>query len=55
MVIDPAKQYNATLKTSKGDITIHLFVDKAPNTVNNFIFLAQKGWYDNVPFHRVTS
>jgi len=29
-------------------------VDKAPNTVNNFVFLAQKGWFDNIPFHRVT-
>lgn len=51
--IDPAKTYTATLKTSRGDVTVKLFADKAPNTVNNFVFLAQNGWYDNVPFHQV--
>ncbi len=51
--INPAKTYSAALKTSRGDITVRLFADKAPNTVNNFIFLAQNGWYDNVPFHQV--
>lgn len=51
--INPAKTYSATLKTSRGDITVRLFADKAPNTVNNFVFLAQNGWYDNVPFHQV--
>jgi len=53
IIIDPAKTYSATLKTSRGDITVNLFADKVPNTVNNFIFLAQNGWYDNVPFHQV--
>ena len=52
-IIDTAKQYYATLKTAKGDIVIRLFADKAPNTVNNFVFLAQKGWYDNITFQRV--
>src|SRR5258706_1380750 len=52
-VIDSSKQYLATLKTAKGDIIIRLFADKAPNTVNNFVFLAKAGWYDNVTFHRV--
>jgi cyclophilin family peptidyl-prolyl cis-trans isomerase len=52
-IIDTAKQYTATLKTSKGVIVIELFADKAPNTVNNFVFLAREGWYDNIPFHRV--
>lgn len=51
--INPAKTYTATLKTSRGDIAVRLFADKAPNTVNNFIFLAQNGWYDNIPFHQV--
>ena len=55
VVVSPLKHYTATLKTSRGDITIKLFVDKAPNTVNNFIYLAQKGWFDNIPFHRVVS
>jgi len=54
-IVDPLKQYTARLKTSKGDVLIKLFVDKAPNTVNNFIFLAQNGWYDNIPFYRVIS
>jgi cyclophilin family peptidyl-prolyl cis-trans isomerase len=52
-VIDPNKQYFATLHTSKGDIVIQLLADKAPHTVNNFVFLAQQGWFDNITFHRV--
>jgi cyclophilin family peptidyl-prolyl cis-trans isomerase len=52
-VVDPAKTYTATLKTSKGDIVIELFADKAPNTVNSFVFLAQKGYFDDITFHRV--
>jgi protein-disulfide isomerase len=47
------KQYIATLHTAKGDVTIQLFADKTPVTVNSFIFLAQQGWYDNITFHRV--
>lgn len=53
MEIDSKKTYTATFKTDKGDILIHLFADKAPNTVNNFIFLARQGFYDNTIFHRV--
>ena len=53
MVIDPTKTYLATVKTDKGDIVIELFADKAPLAVNNFVFLAQNGWYDGVTFHRV--
>jgi cyclophilin family peptidyl-prolyl cis-trans isomerase len=53
MNIDPARQYTATLHTEKGDITLQLFADKAPRTVNNFIFLARQGFYDGVIFHRV--
>lgn len=41
------------MKTSKGDVTLELFENEAPNTVANFISLAEKGFYDNVPFHRV--
>jgi len=47
------KQYLATLHTEKGDVVIELLADKAPYTVNSFIFLAQNGWYDNITFHRV--
>jgi cyclophilin family peptidyl-prolyl cis-trans isomerase len=53
MTIDPAKEYRATLKTEKGDIKLELFADRAPKTVNNFIFLAKEGYYDDTTFHRV--
>ncbi len=53
MVIDPKKKYKAKFKTSKGDILIELYADKVPNTVNNFVFLAREGFYDNTTFHRV--
>ena len=53
MVIDPLKQYTATLHTDKGDITIELYPEAAPLAVNNFVFLSNEGWYDNVIFHRV--
>ena len=53
MTIDPGKQYIATLKTAKGDVVLELFADKAPVTVNSFVFLARNGWYDNITFHRV--
>lgn len=53
MQIDPKKKYTATIKTDKGDIVIALFADKAPKTVNNFVFLAREGFYDGVIFHRV--
>jgi cyclophilin family peptidyl-prolyl cis-trans isomerase/predicted DsbA family dithiol-disulfide isomerase len=53
MTIDPAKKYVATIKTSKGDIVVELDPSAAPNTVNNFIYLAQNGYYDGLTFHRV--
>ena len=53
MTIDPKKQYIATLKTDQGDIVIQLYPDKAPITVNSFVFLAKSGWFDNIIFHRV--
>jgi cyclophilin family peptidyl-prolyl cis-trans isomerase len=53
VTIDPNKQYLATIKTEKGNIVIELYADKAPLTVNSFIFLARNGWYDGVTFHRV--
>ena len=52
-VIDPAKRYSATFKTEKGDIVVELHADKAPVTVNNFVFLARDGYYDGTTFHRV--
>ena len=53
MVIDPKKKYTATFKTEAGDFAVELFADKAPKTVNNFVFLARDGFYDGVTFHRV--
>lgn len=53
MSIDPKKHYTAVFKTEKGDFEIELFADKAPKTVNNFVFLARDGFYDGVTFHRV--
>ena len=41
------------IKTNKGDITLELFEDQAPNTVANFISLVKMGFYKDVPFHRV--
>jgi len=55
-VIDAEKYtYSATFKTSKGDFTVRLFADVAPNTVNSFVFLAKQGFYNNTTFHRVVS
>lgn len=53
MTIDLAKTYSATLHTNHGDISIEFDAVKAPQTVNNFVFLARDGFYDGVIFHRV--
>lgn len=53
MTIDPERTYNATIKTAGGNIELRLYADKAPHTVNNFVFLARDGFYDGVIFHRV--
>ncbi len=53
MVIDSKKNYTATFKTDKGDIVVKLFADKTPVTVNNFVFLANEGFYSDTIFHRV--
>lgn len=53
MAIDPSKKYAAIIKTERGDIRVNLFADKAPKTVNNFVFLARDGFYDGTTFHRV--
>jgi cyclophilin family peptidyl-prolyl cis-trans isomerase len=55
MQIDPTKSYNATIKTDLGEIVISLHADKAPKTVNNFVFLSRDGFYNDVIFHRVIS
>ena len=43
----------ALIKTNLGDITLELYSDKAPQTVANFVKLAQSGFYDGTKFHRV--
>ena len=53
MQIDTSKTYQAILSTSEGEITINLYADKTPMTVNNFVYLAQQGFYDKTVFHRV--
>ncbi len=54
MTIDTSVQYFATVKMKKGgQFIIQLFADKAPVTVNNFVFLARQGFYDGTTFHRV--
>lgn len=55
MEIDPAKNYRATIETSKGNIVLELYPNHAPKTVNNFVFLARQGFYDGLVFHRVIS
>lgn len=45
--------YEAVIVTDYGDIRVNLFEENAPNTVNNFVFLAQEGYYDGIKVHRV--
>jgi len=53
MQIDPSRSYEAVFTTELGEIRVRLFADQAPMTVNNFVFLARQGYYDNTTFHRV--
>jgi len=54
MLIDTSKQYFATVKMAKGgEFVIQLYADKAPITVNSFVFLARQGYFDGITFHRV--
>lgn len=53
MTIDTSKTYTATVATTTGTFVITLDAKSAPTTVNNFVFLAQKGYYHCVIFHRV--
>ena len=53
LTIDPNAQYTATLTTNMGVIVIDLLAASAPKTVNNFVFLAEDGFYDKAVFHRV--
>jgi len=53
MIIDSKKKYVAEFQLEKGSFEVELFADLVPNTVNNFVFLARDGYYDQVTFHRV--
>jgi cyclophilin family peptidyl-prolyl cis-trans isomerase len=54
MTIDVNKKYYATVQMAKGgEFKIQLYPDKAPITVNSFVFLAREGYFDGVTFHRV--
>jgi peptidyl-prolyl cis-trans isomerase B (cyclophilin B) len=53
MAIDPQHKFTATFNTSKGPVVCELFAKDAPNTVNNFVFLAKDKFYDGTVFHRV--
>jgi cyclophilin family peptidyl-prolyl cis-trans isomerase len=54
MKIDKTKQYFATFKMAKGgQFVVQLFPDKAPITVNSFVFLAREGFFNGITFHRV--
>jgi peptidyl-prolyl cis-trans isomerase B (cyclophilin B) len=52
-IVDANKTYTATFDTSRGKIVCDLFAKEAPNTVNNFVFLAREKFYDGTSFHRV--
>jgi len=53
MQIDESGTYTVNIETSRGNITLELYPQHAPQTVNNFVFLAGEGFYDGVSFHRV--
>ncbi len=55
MTIDPTKTYTATMATSEGTITIQLDGKNAPVATNNFVYLANKHFYDGLTFHRISS
>ncbi len=49
------QQVRATIETSEGNMTFEFFADKAPGHVDNFLKLAEDGFYDSTVFHRVIS
>jgi cyclophilin family peptidyl-prolyl cis-trans isomerase len=55
MALQPNTDYKAILKTTKGNITIDLYEDRTPVTVNNFVFLSQDKFYNGTKFHRIIS
>jgi peptidyl-prolyl cis-trans isomerase B (cyclophilin B) len=55
MQIDTSKSYQVNMKTVRGNIKLTLYPEFAPKTANNFVYLAQEGYYNGVTFHRVIS
>jgi cyclophilin family peptidyl-prolyl cis-trans isomerase len=53
MTVSPSKTYTATIVTSCGTVVVALDAKDSPNTVNSFAYLASKGFYDGLTFHRV--
>ncbi|MEZ4523724.1 MAG: peptidylprolyl isomerase [Thermomicrobiales bacterium] len=53
LALENGVDYQAKIETNMGDIVVDLFEEETPQTVNNFVFLAAEGFYENVPFHRV--
>lgn len=54
MIIDTEKEYQAVIRMENGgEMVINLFDDESPITVNNFVYLANQGYYDGTTFHRV--
>lgn len=55
MQLEDGFDYQAVITTNRGEVVVNLLQNDAPMTVNNFVFLAEQGFYQNVPFHRVIS
>jgi len=53
MCLDPDVSYSAKITTTAGEVTAELDQEQAPNTVNNFVFLARYNYFDDTPCHRV--
>lgn len=53
MTLNVERHHSVIIKTEKGDLELDLFADDVPYMVNNFVFLAREGFYDNTTFHRV--
>ena len=55
LILDPTMKYSATIETAQGTMTAELFPAEVPITVNNFVFLAREGFYEDGCFHRIIS
>jgi peptidyl-prolyl cis-trans isomerase B (cyclophilin B) len=52
-VLEERASYTATFETSCGDIVVRLLSNRAPRTVNSFVFLAEEGYFDGTRIHRI--